>query len=180
VQPGLDPWRLQSSINSMLAPEIVVRACDIVSPTFDARHSAQWRRYRYTIVNRPTPDPFLDRFSWFVAEPLDLHALRLAADPFVGEHDFASFCRKKEGATTVRRVVESRFEVGDDGVLRYEICALAFCWQMVRSVVGTLVDVGIGRRTPGDVLGIIRSCDRNAAGQVAPPRGLCLWEVGYA
>jgi tRNA pseudouridine38-40 synthase len=180
AQPGLDPWRLQSAVNSMLAPEVVVRACDLVAPSFDARYSAQWRQYRYTIVNRPTPDPFLDRFSWFVPEPLDLHALRLAADPFVGEHDFASFCRKREGATSVRRVLESRFEVADDGVLRYEIRALAFCWQMVRSVVGTLVDVGIGRRTPGDVLGIIRSGDRNAAGQVAPPQGLCLWEVGYA
>jgi tRNA pseudouridine38-40 synthase len=114
-----------------------------------------------------------------VHEKLDLRALRLAADPFIGEHDFASFCRKRENTTTTRRVLESRWQMEEDGVLRYEIRALAFCWQMVRSIVGTLVDVGIGRRTPGDVLGIIRAGDRNEAGQVAPPRGLCLWDVGY-
>jgi tRNA pseudouridine38-40 synthase len=179
AQPGFDSRRLQNAVNSMLAPELVVRSCDLVAPSFDARHTAQWRQYRYTIVNRPVPDPFRDRYSWWVHEQLDLRALRLAADPFIGEHDFASFCRKREGKTTTRRVLESRWEMEEDGVMRYEIRAHAFCWQMVRSIVGTLVDVGVGRRTPGDVLGIIRAGDRNEAGQVAPPRGLCLWDVGY-
>jgi len=64
-------------------------------------------------------------------------------------------------------------------VLRYEIRANAFCWQMVRSLVGTLVDAGLGRLRPGDMTGILRAANRDAAGQVAPPRGLCLWEVGY-
>jgi len=179
-EPGLDPWRLQSAINSMLGPEVVVRECELAPAAFDARRSAQWRHYRYTIVNRKVPDPFRDRFAWWIAEPLDLRALRLAADPFVGEHDFASFCRKGgEGATTARTVLESRWTDEGDGILRYEIRAHAFCWQMVRSIVGTLVDVGTGKRTPGDIMAIIRATDRAAAGQVAPPRGLCLWEVGY-
>ena len=104
-EPGLDEWRLQSAVNSMLGPEVVVRSCEIVAPGFDARHGAQWRRYRYTIVNRPVPDPFRDRFVWWVPEPLDLRALRLAADPFVGEHDFASFCRKgPEGSSLTARL----------------------------------------------------------------------------
>ena len=91
----------------MLGPEVVVRSAEIVAPGFDARHGAQWRRYRYTIVNRRVPDPFRDRFVWWVPEPLDLRALRLAADPFVGEHDFASFCRKgPEGSSSTRRVLE--------------------------------------------------------------------------
>jgi tRNA pseudouridine38-40 synthase len=177
---ALDPWRLQASLNGMLGPEIVVRSADIVGPEFDARHSATWRSYRYTIVNRPVPDPFLARFAWWVPEPLDRSRLRLGADPFVGEHDFASFCRKgPEGSTTTRRVLESSWvDLGDD-VLRYDIRAQAFCWQMVRSIVGTLVDVGRGRRRPGDILTILRSRDRGVAGQVAPPHGLCLWEVGY-
>ena len=177
---GLDPWRLQSSLNGMLGPEIVVRSAEIVGPEFDARHSATWRAYRYTIVNRPEPDPFLARFAWWVPEPLDRSRLRLGADPFVGEHDFASFCRKgPEGSTTMRRVLESSWVDLGDGVLRYDIRAQAFCWQMVRSIVGTLVDVGRGRRRPGDILTILRSRDRGAAGPVAPPHGLCLWEVGY-
>ena len=103
------------------------------------------------------------------ARPLDLRALRLAADPFVGEHDFASFCRKgPEGSSTTRRVLESRWVDEGDGVLRYEIRGNAFCWQLVRSIVGTLVEVGLGKRRPGEMMGIIRAADRGAAGQLAP------------
>jgi tRNA pseudouridine38-40 synthase len=179
-QPGLDPWRLASAVTAMLGPEIVVRSCELVGPDFDARHSARWRRYRYTIVNRPVPDPFRDRFTWWIPEPLDLRALRLAADPFVGEHDFASFCRKgPDGTSTIRTVFESAWYDEGEGVLRYEIRAAAFCWQMVRSIVGTLVEAGTGRRRPGEMLAAIAARDRAAAGQLAPPRGLCLWDVGY-
>ena len=179
-EPGLDEWRLQSAVNSMLGPEVVVRSCELVAPGFDARHGAQWRRYRYTIVNRPVPDPFRDRFVWWVPEPLDLRALRLAADPFVGEHDFASFCRKgPEGSSLTRRVLASQWHDEGDGVLRYEIRASSFCWQMVRAIVGTLVEVGGGKRRPGEMMAVLRAADRNAAGQLAPPRGLCLWDVGY-
>ena len=179
-EPGLDPWRLQTAITSMLGPEVVIRAAELVEPRFDARHSARWRSYRYTILNRLVPDPFRDRFTWWVPDPLDLRALRLAADPFVGEHDFASFCRKGgSGSSTARRVSESRWVDEGDGVLRYEIRSNAFCWQMVRSLVGTLVDAGLGRLRPGDMMAILGAANREAAGQVAPPRGLCLWEVGY-
>jgi tRNA pseudouridine38-40 synthase len=178
--PGLDPWRVQSALNGILSPEIVVRAADIVDPSFEPRR-ALWRTYRYTILNRPVPDPFLARYSWWVPEKLDLKLLRLAADPFLGEHDFAAFCRKgQEGTTTTRRVLESCWEDRGDGVLVYQVRAISFCWQMVRSMVGTLVEVGHARTRPGDIMTILRTRDRAAAGQVAPPHGLCLWEVGYA
>lgn len=178
--PGLDPWQLQSSLNGMLGPEIVVREAEIVDASFDARRGATWRSYRYTIVNRPQPDPFLARYAWWIPEPLDRSRLRLASDPFVGTHDFAAFCRKgPAGSTTVRRVLESTWHDVGDGVWRYEIRGQAFCWQMVRSIVGTLVDVGRGRLAPGDMLGILATRDRGAAAQIAPPHGLCLWSVGY-
>jgi tRNA pseudouridine38-40 synthase len=176
----VDVDKVARSVSSQLGPEVVVRDAELVGDGFDARHSAQWRSYRYTVVNRPVPDPFLARYAWWVPEPLDLPLLRLGADPFLGEHDFASFCRRgPTGSTTIRRVLDSRWTDEGDGVLRYEIRAAAFCWQMVRSIVGTLVDVGIGRLTPGDVLGIMRARDRSVAGRVAPPHGLCLWDVGY-
>lgn len=168
------------AVTSQLGPEVVVRAAELADDGFDARRSARWRSYRYTIVNRPVPDPFLARSAWWVPEPLDLRLLRLGADPFLGEHDFASFCRRgPAGSTTMRRVIDSRWRDLGDGVLRYEVCATAFCWQMVRSMVGTLADVGVGRITPGDVLSILRARDRSTAGTVAPPHGLCLWDVGY-
>lgn len=181
-RPGgeVDLQRLQDALNSMLGPLIVVRECSVAEPDFDARHSARWRKYRYTVVNRPDPDPFLARYAWWVPRPLDLRALRLGADPLIGEHDFASFCRKGQaGSTTVRTVLDSSWSDEGEGVLVYEVRASAFCWQMVRSIVGMLVDVGTGKKRPGDVAGIIRARNRAAVNVLAPPHGLSLWEVGY-
>ena len=133
------------------------------------------------MLNRPVTDPFLARYAWWVPAALDVRALRLGADPFVGEHDFASFCRQgPEGSTTTRRVLESRWHDLGEGVLRYDIRATAFCWQMVRSIVGTLVEVGTGKKRPGELMGILRAKNRSQAGSLAPPEGLCLWEVGYS
>ncbi len=179
--PDVEPGHVMHAVNRMIGPEVVVRSCERVDRAVDARRSARWRTYRYTIVNRPEPDPFLARYAWWLPEPLELAQLRLASDPFVGEHDFASFCRKgPEGSSTVRRVDAARWLPGGaDGVLVFEISAGAFCWQMVRSIVGTIVEAGSGRLRPGDMLAILRARDRQAAGRVAPPEGLCLWEVGY-
>jgi tRNA pseudouridine38-40 synthase len=179
VPATADVSRLGRSVNGLTAPELVVRQAEVVADDFDARRSACWRSYRYSIVNRPEPDPFLARYAWWVPVPLDLSLLRLAADPFVGEHDFAAFCRRPPGASTVRRVFESSWSMPEPDVLTYEIRARAFCWQMVRSIVGTLVEAGAGRRRPGEMLGVLASKDRARAPHLAPAHGLCLWEVGY-
>jgi tRNA pseudouridine38-40 synthase len=176
----VDVRRLQKALNGMLAPEVVVRSCEVVDGGFDARHSAHWRAYRYTVVNRAVPDPFLARYAWWVPGELRVEAMQLGADPFVGEHDFAAFCRGgPPGSTTVRRVEECRWVDEGDGLFRLHIRATAFCWQMVRSIVGTLVDIGTGSRRAGEVMGMLRARDRSVAGKVAPPHGLCLYEVGY-
>jgi tRNA pseudouridine38-40 synthase len=179
-----DPHAVRRAVNRMLGPEIVVRSIEWMPGDFDARRSARWRTYRYTIVNAAVPDPFLARYAWWIPERLDLAVLRLAADPFVGEHDFAPFCRKgPPGSSTVRLVHSSRWlettAAERTEVLVYEVTASAFCWQMVRSIVGTIVEAGAGRRRPGDLLSVLRSGDRAEAGQLAPPEGLCLWAVGY-
>lgn len=175
---GLEPNRIQVRLNSMLGPELVVRSAQLAPHDFHAQYSTRSRTYRYTIVNRPVADPFLTRYAWWVDAPLDLRALRLASDPFVGKHDFAAFCRRgPAGSTTMRRVFRSEWSDLGDGRLRYEITANAFCWQMVRSLVGTLVDTGIGRRRPGEMLAILRGRDRSATSPVAPPQGLTLWSV---
>jgi tRNA pseudouridine38-40 synthase len=181
---GLDLDRLQRSVNGLCGPAIVARAVEVAPPQFDARFSALWRCYRYRVLNRPVPDPFLAGLSWHVPEPLDVAVMRLGADVLIGEHDFASFCRVPRGrepahVSLVRRVTAATWQDLGDGVLRFEIRANAFCHQMVRSLVGLLVDVGRGRRRAGEVLAILRARDRAGVGTIAPPGGLCLWAVGY-
>ena len=173
--------RLQRALNKMLKPRIVVRDVAIADEGFDARFSATARRYRYTVLNRAVPDPFRSGTSWQVEEPLDVRSMQLGCDPLIGEHDFSSFCRRPPdpSGSNVRRLHDARWlELGDD-VLRFDVEASSFCQQMVRALVGTLVDVGLGRKRAGDMSWILRSKDRGAAGQLAPPHGLCLWEVVY-
>jgi tRNA pseudouridine38-40 synthase len=176
---------LVRSVNRMCAPAIVVREASVVPPDFDARRSATARCYRYTILNRPVPDPFLARFSWHVPDPLDVSVLRLGCDALIGTHDFTSFCRKPkvpehlDPPSMVRDVRDARWHELGDGVLRFDVEASSFCQQMVRAIVGTLVDMGRGNRTPGEMRSIIGARNRAAAAGVAPPNGLVLWEVRY-
>lgn len=181
---------LQRRVNRMCGPAITIRSARWAeSPDFSARFSGTWRHYRYDVWNAPEPNPFFAATSWHVPAPLSVPALHLTCDPLIGEHDFSSFCRRpKVGPdqpepSMVRRVLLARWsEVPSDfgpGLLRFEIRANAFCHQMVRSIVGTMVEAGSGRLNPGDVRRILLAKDRQVAGQVAPPQGLCLWEVGY-
>ncbi len=184
---GTDLADLARRVNKLCAPGIAVRSIEPVADDFDARFSAQWRHYRYDVWNAPYPNPLLAARAWHVATPLDIDAMSIAAQHFVGEHDFASFCRRPKVAagdpepTLVRNVHAASWTVADpDGPLvRFEIRANAFCHQMVRSIVGTLVDVGTGKLTSDDMPAILAARDRGCAGQVAPPCGLTLWEVGY-
>lgn len=185
AEGDLDLTALQHALNGLCGPAVAVRDPAAVPPDFDARSSATARVYRYTVLNRPVPDPFLAATSWQVARPLELPLLRLGCDGLIGEHDFTSFCRKPpplasgEPRSLVRRVVDARWHDLGDGVLRFDIEASAFCHQMVRSIVGTLVAMGEGRLRPGEMLGIIAAQDRQRVPQLAPPQGLCLWEVRY-
>jgi tRNA pseudouridine38-40 synthase len=194
VAEGLDPVTVLRSCNKQLGPSVVIREAGPVDDTFDARRSATGRRYRYLVVNAPVADPLLARLAWHVAGPLDLRALSAAADALLGEHDFRAFCRRAPGTTAddpiPRRVLDARWsEVGgspsasllpvEGRLLAFEIEANAFCHQMVRSLVGTLVDVGRGRKRASDILWILRSADRGQASQPAPPEGLTLTAVRY-
>jgi tRNA pseudouridine38-40 synthase len=178
---GLDLPRVQRAVNRLCRPAIVISSAEVAPPEFDARFSARARRYRYLVLNRPTPDPFLAATAWHVETSLDLTTMRLACDPLIGEHDFTSFCRRPKGdqGPLARRVIDARWSDVGDGLLRFDIEATAFCHQMVRSIVGTMVDVGRGRRRAGEVKGILAARDRSAAGEPAPPHGLCLEEVVY-
>ncbi len=173
---------LQRHLNSMLGPAIAVRDAVMAPPEFNARRSAVSRKYRYTVLNRTVPDPFLASTTWHVEAPLDIAALRLACDPIIGEHDFASFCRVPKripDASLVRLVYDARWLDLGDGLLRFDVEASSFCQQMVRALVGTMVPMGMGKQRAGEMAGILRARSRSMANRVAPARGLCLWEVVY-
>jgi tRNA pseudouridine38-40 synthase len=179
---GVDLVSLQRHLNSMLGPAIVVRTAEVAAPDFNARHDAVARSYRYTVLNRPVPDPFLATTTWHVPQPLDLSLLRLACDPIIGEHDFSSFCRVQRripDASMVRLVYDARWIDAGEGIVRFDIEASSFCQQMVRALVGTMVPMGVGKQPPGEMAGILRARNRSVANRVAPARGLCLWEVSY-
>lgn len=176
--PGdLDLLGLRRSLNALAGPEISVRFIEEVDPGFDARHAAVARSYRYTVDNRPVPDPLLRRTAWHVPDPLDVGAMEAAAGAFVGDRDFASLCRRADGGHT-RRTVYSAGWTGS-GVLSYTVEGRAFCHQMVRSMVALCVEVGRGKVDVGAVPGILEARDRNAAAGAAPPHGLVLVEISY-
>lgn len=184
----VDLVSLPRRLTRLCGPSIVVRSAEWTTPDFDARFSALWRHYRYHVISGPTPVPALATTTWHVPHHLELWTMQLACDPLIGEHDFSSFCRRPKGEAGAtppsmrRRIMLAHWtEIeGEYGpLLRFEIRANAFCHQMVRSIVGTMVDVGLGRRHAGEITTILARRDRSAAGQVAPPHGLSLWEVGY-
>ncbi len=183
---GTDLADLQRRVNKMCAPDVSIRSIGWADPDFDARFSATSRRYRYHVWNDPAPNPLLADVIWHVHRPLDLDAMQAAADPLLGEHDFSSFCRKPktpdgmEPASLVRIVFHATWtRLDETPMLRFDIAGSAFCHQMVRSIVGTMVDIGLGRIHTTKMADMLEARSRAAAGGVAPPTGLILWEVGY-
>lgn len=179
----LEPDRLRRSLNKLLHPEVAIFAVTPVSSEFHARFSAIRRSYRYQIANGPVADPFTARTSWWVLPTLDVEAMNAGAASLLGEHDFATFCRRPERAdgsqaSLVRRVLRAQW-TQTDPLLVFEISAQAFCHHMVRSIVGTLVEVGRGRIDAAEIAGILAARDRGRCATLAPPQGLTLVEVGY-
>lgn len=185
--------RLRDGVNALVGPSVALNSVRVVDDTFDARFSATDRTYRYTVLNSEVPDPFLVDRAWWVDAPLDLARMTEACGHLIGTHDFSCFCRRPKAArrgpdgpepapvSLVRHVVAANWSAAPERpeLLTFTICATAFCHQMVRSITGMLVDVGRGRRQPDDVAAAIASEDRSRSGQLAPPHGLVLWQVGY-
>jgi tRNA pseudouridine38-40 synthase len=175
----VDTTRLMRSLNSQLAPEIAISALVEVADGFHARFSATGRAYKYRILNRVAPDPFMAATTWHYTTPLDIEAMSAGAACLIGVHDFASFCRALEGRSTIRDLREVQWTQLDGGVKELFIAASSFCQQMVRSIVAVCVDVGRGKFEPPDVSKILAAEDRNAASGAAPPHGLTLVAVEY-
>jgi tRNA pseudouridine38-40 synthase len=178
-QVAADPLLLRR-LNGLLPPDVRVRRTGLAPAGFDARFSATSRTYVYRVADGPEAVDPLRRhvvLSW--PRPLSLQRLQAACPALLGEHDFAAYCRRREGATTVRALLDLDWSRRADGVLEMTIRADAFCHSMVRSLVGALITVGEGRRPPdwpGSLLTLGRRADAVA---VAPPHGLVLEHVAY-
>jgi tRNA pseudouridine38-40 synthase len=176
-------WRhslsdLKRALNAGLPQDSVVRELAQAAADFHPRYDALSRRYRYTIHQAPVRSPLARRVSLHCKTPLDIDAMKAATAVIIGEHDFAAFGRPTKGDVTVRRVIEAHWVATPPWVV-FEIEANAFLFRMVRSIVGTLLQVGHGRISPERVLEILASRDRSQAGKTAPAHGLCLIRVSY-
>ena len=167
-------------MNAHLPEDVAVREAEVRESPFDARRDALGKRYRYRIENLPTRHPLTRLQAWQVFRPLDVCAMRSAAATLLGRHDFGAFraadCDAAHGVRELRRldVLE-----GPPGSIEVVAEATAFLKHMVRNVVGTLVEVGLGARRAGSVPDLLESRDRRLAGRTAPPQGLLLEEVFY-
>ncbi|MFQ5514603.1 MAG: tRNA pseudouridine(38-40) synthase TruA [Myxococcota bacterium] len=178
----LSPLEMRRALNAVLPDDAAVRGVEVVPPSFDARRSALCKRYVYRILEGPVRSPLRRGRVWHVRGPLDLGSMRQAATWLQGTHDFAAFRGAPGGAPArerTRRTLEllEPVRVGDELEVRCE--ARSFLRYMVRNLVGTLVEVGLGRRKPEDVVALLSSGSRAAAGPTAPAHGLCLEEVRY-
>jgi len=149
-------------------------------PHFNARFSAVWRRYVYRVSDRPGGvDPLRRGHVLWHNWPLDVDAMNAAAEPLAGEHDFAAYCKKREGATTIRTLQRLQWVRRDDGTVEATVQADAFCHNMVRSLVGAMLFVGDGHRPPEWPGKVLAAGVRDSAVHVVRPHGLTLEEVGY-
>ena len=172
--------KLLRRLAGRLPHDVRVHRIGEAPPHFNARFSAIWRRYAYRVCDHPGGvDPLLRGHVLWHDWPLDVDAMNAAAKGLLGEHDFAAYCKRREGATTIRTLKELSWERRPDGIVEARVVADAFCHNMVRSLVGALLFVGDGHRPPSWPAEVLAAGVRDSAVHVVRPHGLTLEEVGY-
>jgi tRNA pseudouridine38-40 synthase len=176
----LEPQALMNGLNSLLASDIVIRACEQVNASFHARYNAKSKIYHYKILNCPIPAAIGRQYSWFIRQELNQDAMRAAISHIIGHHDFKAFeATGSPRQRTTRHVLSADLGEQQDGMLIFRIEADGFLRCMVRNIVGTLVDVGRGKLSAADFKRVLDSRDRSQAGATAPAHGLTLIKVNY-
>lgn len=179
-----EPRKIVTSLNALTPDDISIKGVGFAAPRFSARFDAVYRVYRYRIVMGSAPPLFSRAFAWWHRAPLDVASMQQAARLLEGEHDFKSFCKaaSAQDKSTCRHVESIDFfeeEVLGERCLTMQIVGNAFLHSMVRTIMGTLVQVGSGRKQPAWVQEVLDARDRQAAGENAPACGLTFWHVEY-
>lgn len=192
LERTIDPTTLVRALNHKLPPDVRIRAACEVAPQFHARFDARTKTYRYRIWTGDVFSPFQRRYAWHVPGELDLRAMARAAELVAGTRDFAAFQGQGSDTPTTTRTVyrselrapsaagnRSRRPRHQSGLIVYDVSGNGFLRHMVRTIVGTLIEIGRGRREASWMADVIASRDRTQAGQTAPAPGLFLMTVGY-
>jgi tRNA pseudouridine38-40 synthase len=180
VTSSIEDWQLIRALNAHLPDAIRITELSTVPDAFHARFSATAKTYEYRIWNGRTVPPFLRRYAWHVIEPLNLPLMEQAAQAIPGKHDFAAFrSARSMNHTTVREITSAGWRRDGEQTLVFEIGGKGFLRYMVRSLVGTLVEVGRGQRPVDDIGRLLAAPDRAQAGRTAPALGLFLMRVEY-
>ncbi|WP_077623993.1 tRNA pseudouridine(38-40) synthase TruA [Sediminibacillus massiliensis] len=171
-------WK--KAINALLPEDVRVLRVENASQDFHARYDARQKEYRYFVLHSEDKDVFQRNYSWNQTGNVDLKAIQAACKHLVGEHDFTSFCSTKTDlkGEKIRTIYHASCHKEDE-MLVFVFRGSGFLYNMVRILVGTLLEIGRGKRDPDDMKNIIEAKDREAAGETAPPQGLFLWEVVY-
>lgn len=168
------------ALNSLLPEDIIVTDARDVAADFHARKSARQKTYRYTINNNRIPDVLQQRYQYHVPLPLDPSRMEQALELLIGEHDFTSFCSAKSTQRShVRTIFDARLEATSDGLYHIYVTGNGFLYNMVRIIAGTVIEVGLGKRTVDEFAALLHQKDRKKSGITAPAKGLVLWEVVY-
>ncbi|OEU46160.1 MAG: tRNA pseudouridine(38,39,40) synthase TruA [Desulfobacterales bacterium S7086C20] len=171
----------KKGLNSLVPADIVIKDCQAVDDSFHARYDVSSKVYNYHILNRPFPTALFRHYAWHIKKELDLNTMREAMLHLKGTHDFSAFeATGSHRSNPVRNVMNvSLHTKGSSGHLVFSIEANGFLRCMVRNIVGTLVDIGLGKTSPTDFCDILHSKNRTQAGATAPSQGLFLKEVKY-
>lgn len=179
TESTLEVKRIRQGLNGILPGDIAIKETEEVPLGFDARRDAVYREYVYLIWNRDYRPVLKRNFVYFVAQPLNLEAMRQALKHVIGTHDFSAFCASSSSPKSCVRTVSEAYIEDRDSLISLKIRANSFVHQMVRSIVGTIVEIGLGKRAPEEMKEILESGDRHRAGKTAPARALTLTDVFY-
>ncbi|MEG0012922.1 MAG: tRNA pseudouridine(38-40) synthase TruA [Cellulosilyticaceae bacterium] len=179
IETSIPTERFGKALNGRLPKDIVIRDVEDVSTDFHPRYAVKKKTYRYQLLTSRQNDPFVSNYVYFYPYHLNIDFMREAAEAIIGTHDFKCFCSAGTSVqTTVRTIYSLEIRQIDD-MIQIDICGNGFLYNMVRIIVGTLIQVGIGKIYPSKMAKIIESADRNLAGPTAPPTGLTMLDIKY-